>query len=368
MLRLVTPTKSESSCGCSIDWDEASRAASSLLRDAYRIDIYKALDPLNDDDFLAITQTIANELFGISGPPEASAVKAALQVLDVDWTTLTDSQRAEVVRSANLAMQGLPAQVTPKITSKLKLRLQDMMRSTKVSATKTLSLNISTSLNLVDKQMADSLSSIGSWITDEYGRRQGFFNTGVDRIVSDGLAQGLRSDDIAQDLKKLGDSLAVKQPANYWRLVALNSGNRARSYGHLSTMADGGITHYVFTAVLDERTSNICRALDETVFPVSTGLSKFSDLAIQSTGDFTAAEKVMPFVQQARLDGGEIEMFIEPPGMGRTVLGIASENGVGRADFKPKVRGLADPGQLLGAGVSIPPIHHACRSSIIADI
>lgn len=367
MLQIV-PSPNKLPCGCAVDWAAASRAASEILRDVYRVDLFKALDPLNDADFLTIAQSIADDLLAVSAPLDKKAMRRALQVLDVDWADLSDAQIAAVVDAANLGLAGLPAEVAPKVTSKLKIRLKDTIGSTKVSAVAALNLSVSTSLNLVDTQMADSLSRLGTWITTEYNTRLSSFSTGANQIVADGLAQGLRSGDITQDLQALGDKISVKRPAHYWRLVALNSANRARSYGHLSTMSRGGIVNYIFSAVVDKRTSNICRSLDGTVFPVSTGMAKFSDLELQSPLDFEAAEKIMPFVRDTRLPNGEIEMSIAPPGGGRTVLGIMSRSGVGRADFKPPVRELASPSQLAGAGVAVPPIHQACRSTIIADI
>lgn len=356
-------------CGCAVDWDAATIAAAEILESAYHVDLYKALDPLDPDDFLAIAQTLANELGKITAPLDKAAVGAAIDLLDVDWYTLSDSQRAELVRAVNLGMRDIPAKVMPALTAKAQVRLRETVRNTKASAAVTFKLDVKTSLTAVDKEMVDSVASFGSWVTDEYGRRASMFANGVDQIVRDGMATGLRSKDIGQDIRKLGHNVSAVQPANYWRLVASNLSNRARSYGNLRSMGDAGIVNYVFYAVMDERTTLICQMLHETVFPVSSGLGRFEELRARTqAGDYTAAERLMPFTRQVRLPDGSIEVYVEPPGGARTTLGVALENTVGQVDTQPPMRDLLSPGELSAAGASVPPLHHFCRSVILPDI
>lgn len=352
-------------CGC-VDWGSAFVATDALLRDAYRIDVRKALDPLDQDDFLVIVEALSQEIRALAEPIEAPVIEAMLAGLDLDWAVLTDAQRAEAVHAANLAMRGLPAQVLPRVTPKMSEGVVDMVRSTKLSAGAALA--IETTFDAVDEQVAMSLASLGQWITDEYGRRASMLATGASKTIANGLAQGLRSKDITNDLHALGKRIGVKRGADYWRLVALNASNRARSYGHLRTMNDAGVTTWLFSAVMDERTSAICRALDGTVFPVQNSLARFSDLSLETQGDFTAAEKVMPFVRERVNDSGEIDLFVEQPGGARTLLGVVADRGLGRADYRPPVRSMLSPGDLQAAGVSVPPLHQACRSAILPDV
>jgi SPP1 gp7 family putative phage head morphogenesis protein len=358
----------KSDCGCAVDWDAAANASRRLLVDAYRIDLRKALDPLDPHDFLALTHGLATELQQVSGPIERRMIDGALAALDVDWLELTDAQRVQVVHAVNLSMRNIPPQILPEVTSTVTLRLTEMVEGTKVSAAGTMRATIATSLDAIDEDAVAAIGRISQWVTDEYGRRGAMFEMGADRIIADGLAAGLRSRDITADLAAHGRKVGVTRAQSYWKLVALNAANRARSYGHLRSMSDAGVSQYIFSAVMDERTSVVCRALDGTTFPVSGSLNRFSDLAIDSEGDYTAAEKVMPFVKERALDGGGVEMFVEPPGMGRTVIATASDRGLGRADYRPEVRDKLPPAALQAAGVSVPPLHQACRSSIIPDV
>lgn len=356
-----------SECGCGHDWAEARRAAQRLLK-AYPVHLRKALNPLDDDDFLLIVQQLTDELTAIVGPVETAAIEAALAALDVDYAMLTAAELSQISRAANLALKDIPAKVLPQITGTINMSLTDTVGKTKVSASATYGWAINTAFDAVDQNMVNAMSRLGSWVLDEYGNRAAMFTSGAQQIIQQGLADGLRNKDIARDLKALGDRTTGARSLRYWNLVATNASNRARGFGHLRSMDDAGVQNYIYSAILDERTSLQCRALDGTVFPVSTGLKAYSDLELATQGDPQAAEKFMPFVKQRSLGGGNYELFVEPPGSARTVIAEAIGSAVGVADVRGTFQNVLSPGQLAAAGVTVPPIHHACRSTILPEI
>jgi SPP1 gp7 family putative phage head morphogenesis protein len=333
------------------------------LTSVYRVDLRKALNPLNDDDFLVIVQQLSDRLQRVIGPVEKAAVEAAMAALDVDLAALTGAEVAQLAHAVNLALRDIPLQVLPRINGLVRHDIAETVGQTQVRAAATHSWAIGTSLEAVDQQMLNAMANVSSWVTDEYGRRAAMMELGVQRVVQEGMAQGLRSADIAEDLKKLGQG-SINRSRNYWDLVATNLQNRARGFGHLRSMDKAGITTYEYVAVMDERTSDPCRALHGAVFPVSTGLRAYSDLALQSANDSQAVEKVMPFVQRRRADDGALELFVQPPGSGATVIARTIQSAVGQVDTRGTFTDVLSPSQLAAAGVTVPPIHNRCRSTI----
>jgi SPP1 gp7 family putative phage head morphogenesis protein len=346
-------------CGCSVNWDKAQLAADEILKDVFRIDIAKALNPLDDDDFLIIAHTIAAEMQEATGPFDVAAYEAAILGLDLDWENMTGVEIAAAMSAANKGLASVSTKVLPVIRPKLSAAMQLLIASTRIYANSTYDLGISTSFSQTDEMVSKVLTSISTWVTDEYGKRHAMFESGVEKIIQDGLLKGLRSEEIAADIAEHGVKIGIKQPKNYWRLVSMNMANQARSYANLKSMQEAGIKGYVFEAVMDERTSNICESLHGTVFPVSVGLGAYSDLSMLTAGDPYAAEKIMPFVRERKTENGDLEMYVLQQGSGETVVSTLESGGARRT---------LSPSELAAAGVVVPPIHHACRSTIIPDI
>lgn len=352
---------------CPVDWAAARRAAAALLSGA-KVDLYKALDPLKDDDFILLAQQLADQLDALAGPPTKKAVQSVLRGLDVDFANLSTPQATELARAANLALRDIPRKVMPKISGEIRAGMAEMVGSTKVAVARSHNWSINTSLDAVDERMALAMGNIGTWVTDEFNRRADMFSQGTSRVIQQGLAEGLRNEDIARNLKLLGEKTHVRRSENYWRLVATNASNRARNYGHIRSMVDAGVSSYRYSAVMDKRTSMECRSLDGTVFPVSAAVKAYNDLEFQTQNNPSAVESVMPFVRRRSLGNGVTELFVEPPGSGRTVIAQAIGSAVGTADVRGTFTNMLGPQGLAAAGVIVPPIHHGCRSTLVPEI
>lgn len=352
-------------CGCTVDWSAARQAAAYLLKSVYRVDLRKVLNPLDDADFLVIVQQLADQLHAIAGPVEKAAVEAALAALDVNLATMTGAEAAQVARAVNLALRDIPAKVVPQIVGTVRHDITETVGQTKARAAATHGWGINVALDAVDQNMVGVISNIGSWVTDIYGKRAAMTELGIQRIIADGVSQGLRNEVIAGQLQQMVGHGNFAKSRNYWNLVATNLSNRARSYGHLRSMDAAGIQYFMFYAVMDERTTLECRALHETRFSVDTGLRIFDDLQVQSKVDPQAVEKLMPFVKTRALGDGSTELYVNKPGTGVISLGRATDSGVGRADVRGTFTGMLSPAQLEAAGVIVPPIHPSCRSTII---
>src|SRR5690606_20440251 len=111
----------------------ASLAAQHILKSVYRVDLRKALNPLNDADFVVIVKQLTDSIHAITGPVEKRAVEVAWQMLDVDFHNMSSAQAAQLAHATNLALRGVPAQVLPAVVGKLRTDTSITMGDTKVS-------------------------------------------------------------------------------------------------------------------------------------------------------------------------------------------------------------------------------------------
>jgi len=116
----------------------------------------------------------------------------------------------------------------------------------------------------------------------------------------------------------------------YWDLVANAGASRAYHYGYAKTARINGYLRYRFVAVMDDRTTEICRAMSGKVFEVQSALD------IMEAG-FAATE----------FDPLAIADFMPWPSESEAPQILASSSAA-----------------LAAAGILIPPMHPYCRSTI----
>jgi uncharacterized protein with gpF-like domain len=109
-------------------------------------------------------------------------------------------------------------------------------------------------------------------------------------------------------------------------MVANSYSNRAYNWGSLKGMEARGVREYRYEAVLDNRTSDICRELHGKVWSVSDGLAQ-SEAALYADED--DLEYVDPYVSYSDIQGQDLE-------------------------------------SLKNMGALIPPNHFFCRSIVVA--
>ena len=110
-------------------------------------------------------------------------------------------------------------------------------------------------------------------------------------------------------------------PQNYFKIVSSNASVQATSVGRLVAMNDAGVEKYRIEAIIDKRTSNICRSLNGREFSVQKNMQSVVDFFAVST--LKDLENLMPF---------------------------------NNTDTVPK---WAD------SGLGFPPYHQACRTTVI---
>lgn len=122
----------------------------------------------------------------------------------------------------------------------------------------------------------------------------------------------------------------------YFRALAGTVRNQASNFGALGAMRDAGFTTYRIQAVLDERTSEVCREMHGKSFRVNDGVKHVE--RIRGVQDPEEYKRVAGW---------------------RTVEEVRQISGGGDEESQRKA--------LVAAGVVLPPFHSRCRTVIIEE-
>ena len=127
---------------------------------------------------------------------------------------------------------------------------------------------------------------------------------------------------------------------NYWKVYSTNALNNARTYASLKLFSQQeGVVGYRIRAVIDSQTSNICRALDGKTFQIQQALARFDQFF--SASSLEQIKAISPMVHGASESG-----FYYQSGGSNTAVEVKDYSG------------------LLAAGITFPPFHFNCRSTI----
>lgn len=349
------------------DWElyaAGADAAEDLLKFVCGVDVRKALNPLKAQDFGRIVRSLSLSLRGHVVPVEDAALKMALSKLDARWTDLGPEARAKLIKeAAHYLGPPVVARVLPKIDETLSFAAADIVPNTKKHAVLTYGLRVSPDLNATDERIAKYVRvSQGHFITNRYGERMQAFADKAREIVASGLARGSGSGDIADRLHaELG--VHVDRGAAYWNTIAMVFANRARTMTQLASYHESGITAYVVESVLDEATSDVCRFMHGKRFPVASAMRRFQDVEdAESPGD---VKTLQPFVSIGK--DGDRDVLVFGNDADRQVVAHVTESAVGRRDAVGSYSSAMDDEALEAAGVSTPPFHGNCRTTIVPE-
>jgi SPP1 gp7 family putative phage head morphogenesis protein len=189
-------------------------------------------------------------------------------------------------------------------------------------------LEIVARFNVIDTEVTKWLTDHHLyWIHDYYNRRvSGQFA----KVVAEGMAEGLGRNEmgvVVKDFFSKYPGLANK-PDSYYRLLSANAMNRSRNFGIMQGFEDAGIESYRIVAVMDERTSPICRKMNNTVISVKQGIAHRNALMAAETPEDVKA--IAPWPTPTQIETLDVD-------------------------------------QLSGLGVKVPPFHGFCRSTIVAE-
>jgi len=350
------------------EWElyaQGAAAADDILRSVFGIDVRKALNPLKVRDFGHIVRSLATSLRGHVVPVEDAALKHALSKLDARWTDLGPEARAKVIaEAAHYLGPPVAARVLPRVDETLEAAAKDIVPLTKKNTVETFRLGVSPDLNATDERIARYVRiSQGHFIRNRYGERMDSFAQQARDIVASGLEKGSGSADIAERLHEdLGPH--VERGRGYWDTIAMVFANRARTMTQLASYQESGIRAYVWESVLDEATSVQCRFMHGKRFPVAHAMRRFEE--VEQAESPEAIKKLQPFLSLGK--HGDQAALVFGTGEDRRLVAHVTESAVGRRDEIGSFTNAMDDEGLSAAGVTTPPIHGNCRSTIVPEV
>jgi SPP1 gp7 family putative phage head morphogenesis protein len=348
-----------------LDLTEALDAVDLVIERTFRCSVQKALDPLTPRGFLVIQNRLRKALRGLSKDDEAKALRRAIAALDVDWPSTSRDERLAVVAAARSVLAKVPEALLPRLTAKLLTFGQSLVKDVMRSFSRRYEVAIKPTLFDVDEQILQTAATHhASYVRNEWGRRSEVLSARARQIVAEGMKEGAPRAIIMRQLKVgLGKAGEVHSD-NYWRVVANAHANRARSWGHLSSMRRAGIEQYRIEAVLDKRTTVQCRLMHGKVLSVQAGIEAF-----QRTMQLEDPEDVrytQPWLQVEKDDEGVEHVYYKRRGGDRERIARVEESAYGAVDRRGKFSGESSIAALERAGISAPPFHGNCRSTIVS--
>jgi SPP1 gp7 family putative phage head morphogenesis protein len=342
-----------------------ARVSADWLAEYLTLPVRKDLDLSTARGFDRAVALLAAELRRSAGPANAAAVRAVIGTLDVDWSRTTPVQRSRLIAAATKRAGKALAPVAEEIRAPLGRAAESVVRATRSDARRRQRLGIRAEFNAVDRRVVRHVvDSHVNFVRDEDGRRLGDFSERARRVVADGLEAGLGRTDIARDLEQAAQAALVNRAPAYWEVVAAAFTGRARSWSQMSSYVEAGVQEYVIEAVLDERTTAICRLMHGKRFSVSDALSTFE--RVETLRDPEGIRLVQPWVREMRdAETGRRLLYAETR-RGRVAIAEVLRSAEGRRDDRGEFRAIASDSRLAGIGVSMPPFHSSCRTTTLA--
>lgn len=344
----------------------AGREAADVILEGYlRAPVTKAMSLGTTRGFDRAVARLAAALRARSRSSDTAAVRAAIGVLDVDWASTTAAQRRTLIARALEASGRATAQVPRTVSAVFGPAATEVVDATRTAARRGQQLSIAADFNALDRRIVDHLrTSQTTYVRDEYGRRHEAFGERARRIVADGLEAGLGRADIASDLEEAARDIIAGRSSFYWETVAGSFISQGRSFAQLSAYAEAGIERYLIEAILDERTTEICRFLHGKTFTVGGGLQRFEQLEAEPE----RVTELAPWVREAiNPESGRKALYVERGGE-RVSVAEVLRSGVGSRDDRGEFGRSLSERDLLDLGISFPPYHGLCRTTTVADV
>lgn len=344
----------------------AALAAEEILRDLFNVSVWKALDPLDVDDFVTICARLSSALKSATVGIEGAALTDAIESLDVDWPNLSAAGRDKIIEAARAQVAAIAEPVEDAISPVLDKAAPRIIAATKTRTIDRFGLDIPDGLGDLDTETSGLLRvSQMVYIKDQYGARADMLDQMAKDIVAGGLERGLGRDDISGDLStKLAD-YQVERSTNYYDLIATDFSNKARTTTQLHAFGEAGVTKYRFDAILDEVTSEICRMLHGRVFSVKNAATRTMK-ALRAT-DPEDIKQLRPWVVAGKDSSGKDVLYYNGEGDTRHTVAEVDEGAEGEKDKVGQYSNVLSNKKLEAAGVTVPPCHGHCRSTIATE-
>jgi len=323
--------------------------------------VNKALSSNNPRDITRMAEKLAGQLRGLDRKFITPYLERMLKVLDVNWSNLSAADTDKVFTRARKVMNKLRLQeIMPTWSAKVFTTAKGVAKDSRKVVHEYMTARVGLSLNQVDIDALRAQAAQTGWfLRDQFGQRSDALTARGRAIVQQGMRHGLGQNWIAKELQRQLPDMWKKYGASYARVVAGVAVTRARAYSDVSGYRDAGIEYLEVQAILDERTTEICRALDGTIVEVDVVYNQqMRALEIDNPEDI---RKVSPFMVERKDPSGQ--QYIETMNGYRVADVVRS--GMGRLDDRGEFKFHRLGRDLTNVGVGVPPYHYNCRSTTV---
>lgn len=264
------------------------------------------------------------------------AVTALLEYLDAEPGRLTEAMIADMTGTMEDIMG-------PQFAGRVSPIVRETVWIVYGMAQEEIRTGLSATFNLPDRRAM-------TWLHEHemYWTRTHFTREWTERIANlseVAIKNGLSRHDAGLFFQNTLGEAFKGESQQYWELVADAITTRSRSFGSIEAFQKAGIAQYRIDAVIDHRTSEICRYLDgeeiETLLPDGTVKTYKLDDVTFNTADAVAVRDAM--IAAPNPDAAKEVMPWKSPAF---VLG-------------------KDTAQLASSGIMMPPFHGRCRSRLV---
>jgi len=323
--------------------------------------VEKALNLRNAADFKALTGQLAGQLRHVDREVLRPKLEEMLGRMDVDWT---NAKPADIDRAINDAskflQQAATEQALPQWNQKIKATLTGVADGVRRQMSQTYLPNIGLSFTREETKTIEQIGEQQGWFLRNSKKEISSQLTWRGReIVQEGIRDGLGRVEIGRMLQERLPGMWEGMGARYAQVVAANGISRARSYSEVASYKTVGVTKLEVVAILDERTSDICRYMDGQIISVELVAENMEQAAsVKKPEDIY---QVSPFMRVENHGAGQSSLLTTTG----TKIADIMRSGVGNVDDRGSTRGMVAGDGLPKARVGAPPYHHFCRSMTV---
>lgn len=193
-------------------------------------------------------------------------------------------------------------------------------------------VSIDYSLTTADQKAIEAMQKYSFyWVGKTYDR---FVSDEIGQAIGEYFRRGLTRAQLAEGLEIIFKDREKPKVEGYFSMLADHLTMKLSEMGHVSGYEEAGIEYVEIVARLDERTSQICRALHGRIIPISV-MSRQRDEIVRAaaSGDMEAVKRAQPMI------GGKLES---------------------------RLASVGKTSDLISAGIGMPPYHFRCRTTTVA--
>lgn len=339
---------------------EVVDAGKGLLRAVGRVLTAKA-DPLSVDAFDGWAGDLAGDIADEAAIAADAAAATAIGILmGLDWETATAEEWAAAEAALAAAFASPPSAMMEAQLAALVTRTAGVVEAVGAAMARQPGVagTAGAALNLPGRELGLGFNRFHSWwVRDQYGRISPSLAARARPIVDAGMRDGLGRAVVRGQLESAIST--GYQMRGYWQVVAANAVGHARSYTQGASMRAAGVERFRYVAIIDDRTTDICLYCDGKIMNNGDAMDRMD--AMLSAG---SPEEVMDVHPMARQSSDGRVYYEYSDGSQRTLFNVVeSGTGTGSAGVYSNIASL---GEMAEAGLGFTPLHHACRTTMVA--